>query len=347
MATMRDVANKAGVSIATVSAVINGGVNVSDTLTKRVQDAIKDVGYRPNIVARSLKTGGTKTLVCIVPGIINPIYAEIAQSIEVFANANGYAVFLCNAQEDSKLQRKYLHLARSMQVAGGIIIPAAEKDLDVQQLQQDLGAPLVVVDRAPVDDVIDSVVVDNFEAAERAVTLLISLGHRRIGAIASYPLSTTSLQRIGGYESAMAKAGLSTDGLIRQNCSTVERAKSAVCELMKSDQRPTALFATYEHAGMGIVQGLNSLGLSYPKDVSFITFDGGAWADALHPSITRVRQPTDYMGREAVRLVLERIESKSELPTRRLVLATEFVVKDSCAAHVTRPQTVSPGQTTP
>ena len=334
MATMHDVAKKAGVSIATVSAVINGSVNVSDKLTKRVQEAIREVGYRPNIVARSLKTGGTKTLVCIVPGIINPIYAEIAQAIEVFANAKGYAVFLCNAQEDCKLQRKYLHLSRSMQVAGGIIIPAAELDVPVQQLEQDLGAPLVVVDRAPLDASIDSVVVDNFESAERAVSLLINLGHRRIGAIASYPLSTTSLQRISGYEAAMAKAHLSTEGLIRQNCSNVERAKSAVCDLMNSPNRPTALFATYEHAGMGVVQGLNSLGLSYPKDVSFITFDGNAWADALHPSITRIRQPTENMGREAVRLALERIESKSEFSARRLVLQTEFILKDSCAAHV-------------
>ncbi|WP_102867102.1 LacI family DNA-binding transcriptional regulator [Pseudovibrio exalbescens] len=331
MATMRDVAKAAGVSIATVSAVINKTTKVSAELTQRVNDAIKEVGYRPNGVARSLKMGATPTIACILPGITNPVFAEMAQTIESEANKKGYAVFVCNALEDNALQDKYLQFASSMRPVGGIIIPAAGSEIDVEAIQREIGVPFVVLDRAAPDTKADSIVVDNYDAAFNAVNYLISLGHKRIGAIASFPHSFTSRDRIRGYRSAMEQSGLDTTGLVRENCSTVERAQSAVFELMSSQNPPTALFATFDHAGLGIVKALNRLALRMPDEVSVITFDGGAWAEAINPNVTSVRQPATQMGSEAVRLLLERIDATEPMSHRRLMLPTEFIVRGSCA----------------
>ncbi len=331
MATMRDVATKAQVSIATVSAVVNNTANVRPELTERVKVAIEQVGYRPNTIARSLKMGGTKTLACIVPAITNPVYAEIAQTVETEAYARGYSVFIFSAVEDTELQTSYMQLAKSQQVAGAIVIPAASTQMEVKAMRHELGAPVVVVDRATASEYTDTVTVDNFAASERAVSMMISYGHRRIGVVASYPQSTTSKERIRGYQKAMDKAGLSTEGLVKQNCSNIDRARSAVLELMKQENRPTALFATYDLAGLGVVQVLNSLEMKCPQDISFITFDGGAWADATHPPITRIRQPAEQMGREAVRLLLDRIEANDSTPARHIELPTQLIVKDSCS----------------
>lgn len=332
MPTMQDVAKAAGVSVATVSATINGSARVSAKLEARVREAIRAVGYQPNGIARSLKKGSTKTIGLVVTDITNPYFTSVVRSIEDVAHAHGYAVILCNSDEDVAKERIYLELLRARMVDGLVFAPAGDAGeyLDFPAEQR---APAVFLDRTVDSVAADAVVVDNAGGSRLAIHHLIALGHRRIGFISGRRHLSTSRERLEGYRRALEENGLAfepalvCDGNFRQ-----QDAYESALRLLARSPRPTAVFAANNLMAIGLMLAIKDAGLRCPDDVSVACFDDFDWANVFHPRLTTVAQPTTAIGVQAMTLLLGRLQgAPAEAPARRIVLRPELIVRDSCA----------------
>ncbi len=332
MATIRDVAKTAGVSIATVSATINQSAYVSSALQARVRQAIAEVGYHPDAIARSLKKRATQTLGLIISDITNPFFTALVRGIEDAAQVRGHAVILCNTDEGLEKERAYLALLRSRRVDGLIMTPAGTVE-DYRRFFVEVNTPIVFVDRKIPTVPADAVVVDNVSGARQAVEHLLRLGHRRIGAITGLPQISTTHERIEGYRQALEAAGLPIDPtLLKDGHSRLEGGYRAAKELLGLPGRPTAIFATNNLMAIGLMRAVAEQGLRCPEDLSVVCFDDFEWASVFQPRLTTVAQPTYEMGATAVELLFGRLEGTLTGDPREVVLSPTLVVRDSCAA---------------
>lgn len=332
MATMTDVARLARTSVATVSAIVNGSARVSPALAARVREAIAEVGYRPDGIARSLKKGSTQTIGLLVTDITNPFFTAVVHSVEDAAQARGYSVFLCNSDEDVAEERTYLDLLLTRRVDGLILVPTG-KAADYAGFAGSLRAPVVFIDRAIPGVAVDTVTVDNLRASQAAIEYLLRLGHRRIGIVTGLPHLSTSAERLKGYRRALRKAGIALDPeLVRQGDFRQEGAFQAAQSLLALRSRPTAIFASNNLMAIGTMLAVRAAGLSCPEDVSLACFDDFEWAGVFHPRLTVLRQPTAEIGQRAMELLLDRLAgAKNGAAPHRIALKAELVVRDSCA----------------
>jgi len=267
MATIKSVARAAGVSVATVSAVANGTKYVSEQLARRVRHAIDVTGYQPHGIARSLKNGSTQILGLIVTDITNPFFTAVARSVEDAAHLAGYAVVLCNSDEDVEKERVYLQLMRLRRVDGLIWAPAGDignyKEFGTHQR-----APTILFDRQIDGMPMDAVVVDNVRATREAIEYLISLGHQRISLITGLPHLSTSRERLQGYREAMAAHGLEpVPELVVQGNFRSGSAHDAALTLLGTEPRPTAIFASNNLMGIGLLKAIRELGIRCPDEI--------------------------------------------------------------------------------
>jgi DNA-binding LacI/PurR family transcriptional regulator len=331
MASLTDVARVAGVSIATVSRVISHPEKVTLETQQLVQRVMSDLDYRPNRVARRLRQrGGRRHLLgLIIPDIQNPFFAEIARGVEDVAYANQFAVMLCNSDEDLKKEAFYLDVMRDESVDGIILPPINDRDPAVLKFVES-GMPMVSVDRSLANSPIDQVEVDNRQGAREAVEHLISLNHRRIGLITGKLNVSTSRERKGGYEEALAAHGIALDeAYIRVGDNKQASGRALAEELLVIPNRPTALFVTNNLMAVGAIEGIHKRGLRIPADVAIIGFDDLPWAEALDPPLTVVRQPAYEVGRAAVELLLRRLENR-DAPAAALRLRPRLILRRSC-----------------
>jgi LacI family transcriptional regulator len=329
---MTDVARLARTSVATVSAIVNESARVSPALAARVREAIAQVGYRPDGIARSLKKGSTQTIGLLVTDITNPFFTAVVHSVEDAAQARGYSVFLCNSDESFAEERTYLDLLLTRRVDGLILVPTG-KAADYAGFAAGLRAPVVFIDRAIPGVAVDTVTVDNLRASQAAVEYLLRLGHRRIGIVTGLPHLSTSAERLKGYRRALRKAGIEVDPeLVRQGDFRQEGAFGAAQSLLALRQRPTAIFASNNLMAIGTMLAVRAAGLSCPEDVSLACFDDFEWAGVFHPRLTVLRQPTAEIGHKAIELLLARLggETNGAAP-HHVALKAELVVRDSCA----------------
>jgi LacI family transcriptional regulator len=331
MPTLHDVARAAGVSIATVSATINGTAFVSSSLQERVRRAIAEVGYHPDAIARSLKTRTTKTLGLIISDISNPFFTALVRGLEDVANAHGYTLILCNTDERVEKEQAYLQLLRSRRVDGLIMAPVGGAR-DYADLPAMITGPVVFIDRR-VPAPADVVVVDNVRGAAEVTRYLLELGHRRIGVIAGLPRISTSEERLGGYRQALAEVGMQPDpGLLKVGYSRLEGGHEAALDLLALSVRPTAVFATNNLMAIGLMRAVAERGLRCPADISVACFDDFEWASVFHPRLTTVAQPTYEMGKRAAELVLARLAGDRMEGRQEIILGPRLIVRDSCAA---------------
>lgn len=336
MATIRDVARAAGVSIATVSFTLNGTKNVSEDLRRRVLAAVKDVGYSPNSLAQGLKKGTTRLLGLILPDITNPYFAALARAAETAATARGYTVLLCNSDEDAEKEATCLTLMRAQRVAGIIIAPTETAAEYGARLAALVSVPVVMVDRVTDGVTWDSVISLNEDGARRAVTHLIERGHTRIGGVFGRDRVSTIQQRIAGFRAALEAAGMAFDpSLIRIGNRDQEHARQAAQSLLNLAERPTALFTSNNQVMLGVLHAIRNHGLVCPRDVSVTGFDGLGWADVMSPPMTTVEQPAAEIGEEGVKLLVRRITGARD-EARHVRLPTEFLVRASSAAPAGR-----------
>ncbi len=331
MATMKEVARLAGVSIATVSAALSGKNFVSSALKERVQAAVEELGYAPNAMASGLKRGATSLIGLIVPDITNPFFTEFVHGVQRRAVDAGYTVILGVSDDRAAREAQLIRLMRSHQAAGTIVVPCGSETDCLRLESHAADMPLVAVDNAPLGLNLDTVVLDNRKAAELATAHILSFGHRRIGIVTGPAHRYVARERVLGFEALLDRSGLA---MPEENVSPgdfhVETGRDAALSLLSRTPRPTAIFVANNQMLIGVMQAVAQMGLSVPRDVSIASIDDFPWAEAFMPALTTVRQPVDRMAGAALESLLSRIRGDTR-PPQRIVMEPELVVRQSCA----------------
>lgn len=311
MATIKEVADRAGVAVGTVSHVITGSVPVSEGLKRKVLAAIRELDYHPNHVARSLKTAKTRTLGIIVPDMTIPYFPKVIRGAETAARKRGYTLIAVNSDDDGERQRELFSLLRSQRVEGILVVIAAAPT-PVNQIARliDAGMRMVCLDRIPDRVPVDSVSVEDMEGAEMGVDHLLGRGYRRIAAVTGPQSLKNERQRLQGYRQAMQRAGMEPgDDLIWTGNLRSEDIAAMCAERLRGPQaRPEAIFATNGPTGLGVLRAMRACGLRTPEDLGLVTFDELTSDDLFLPAITTVVQPAYDIGSRAAEILLDRIE---------------------------------------
>lgn len=328
--TIRDVAAQAGVSINTVSRVLNDRRDVKPATRARVQQVIAELDYRPNSLARSLIRRSSRTVGLVVTDCTNPNTARQIQVVQREMAAAGYAVLIFDTQEDGAQQRAALDLLEENVVDGVILTATGNRDGSLTGLSRRL--PLVLLNRESEEPTAcDLVLNDNAGGARAATEHLIGLGHRRIAYVTAHKNVSTVRDRLAGYQAALAAADLSVDQPLARAEITIADAAAATAALLERPQRPTAILAYNDLMAVGVLSALTEAGLKVPGDVALVGYDDIAYAPYLRVPLTTVRQQTERMGETAARLLLDRVGG-AEMPPRRVVLAPELIVRTSSGA---------------
>jgi LacI family transcriptional regulator len=326
--TIKDVAQRAGVSTATVSRVLNNVGNVEQDKLERVEAAIGELKYRRNLVARGLRTQRSHILSLLCSDIENPFFTSICRGIEDVASREGFAVLICNTDGDIAKEKEYIEMLAAQSVSGVIISPTSSSSTDIGSLLRQ-GIAVVAVDRRLKSET-DSVFVDNRLGAYEATKHLIESGARRVACITGPRAAMTAQDRLVGYKDALADMGMrSQPSLIRYADFKDEGGYAATVELMSRETRPDALFVANNRMTTGALLALNDLGVRVPDEVTLVGFDDLAWANLVNPTISSVKQPTYELGREAAGLLLDRINGVADAGRRNLVLKPELMIRGS------------------
>ncbi|MEJ3658221.1 LacI family DNA-binding transcriptional regulator [Actinomycetes bacterium KLBMP 9759] len=319
MATISDVAARAGVSTATVSRALNGKSTVAPDLVARVAAAAKALGYQPHGPARNLRRQETAVLALIISDVENPFFTALARGVEDVAHADGYSVVLCNSDEDAEKERRYLAVALQERVAGVIISPCgATTGVDVLAGH---GIPVVAVDRPLPTDAGDTVLVDSRKAAFSATEHLMQEGYQRIACISGPSGVRTADDRVIGYQDAVHRGPGHDPELVRRTEYRAGGAHAATVELFAQPERPDAVLVANSAMAIGVLDALRELGLRPGRDVGVVAFDDAAWAGLVDPPLSVVAQPASEMGQVAARLLLARIADPHRPPTRTTLAA--------------------------
>ncbi len=311
MPSIKKVAEVAGVSVGTVSHVITGSVNVSEPLRIKVQAAIRELNYHPNHVARSLKTSKTRTLGIIVPDLTISFFPQIIRGAETAARQRGYSVIAVNSDDDGERQKDLLSLLRSQCVEGILLVMAAAPTPQSQILRiLDADIPMVCLDRIPDRVAVDSVSVEDLDAAQMGVAHLIERGYRRIAIMTGPVTLKNERRRVQGYRQALEAASIPVDERLIWHSTFRPEEVAALCRerLRPKASRPDAVFCTNGPTALGALRALREFGLETPRDIGFVTFDELTVDDLFTPSITTIVQPAYDIGFRAGQILLDRIE---------------------------------------
>lgn len=340
MATVTDVAQRAQVSTATVSRVINGVGFVSPELRARVLKAIEALDYRPSRVARQLRTKGTSVVGLIISDIQNTFYTSLARGVEDAVSRHGYSLILGNTDEDPQREQFHLEVMHAERVAGIILASATPDGHDPRLLAGSI--PVVAIDRLLVDVSLDTVLSDNLAGTKAAVEHLLSLGHRRIGALIGQHAITSSLERRTGFEQALQAAGCAVDPelIVHVDLRRVDDSKRATAQLLALPHPPTALFTGNTLITMGTLAAIRDMGLNIPNDIALMSFDDLPWADLFAPALTAIRQPTYALGQKAAEMLLARM-ANPDRPVEQVRLPVELIIRESCGARRALPPVAS------
>lgn len=331
MATIADVARRAGVSLSTVSHVVNRTRHVAPETARAVQAAIDSTGYIPNVLARALKTASTRSVGVAISAITNPYFSDIICAIESECSRLGMMVFLSDTEDNPERELEVVAALHQRRVDGIILAPSADPERRALAYLHASRVPCVLVDRAS-DPTFDQVGVNNRAAMRKLVEHVAARGHRRIGYIGGNPGFTTTKERVVGYREAMRRLGLSVDERYLVTASgTTERAADATHKLLDLADRPTALVSGNNLATIGVMRAVRERRLRVPADISIAGFDDFEWADYFEPRLTLVAQPCAEIGRRAAAMLMERIAAP-DAPPRTVRLEASIVERDSCGA---------------
>ncbi|MTJ84443.1 MAG: LacI family DNA-binding transcriptional regulator [Telmatospirillum sp.] len=325
---IKDVARVAGVSPATVSRVLGNGV-VSDTLRAQVEAAVRETGYRPNLSARRLRSRHSQTIGLIVADIRNPFFTAVSRAVEDAAYRAGLRVILCNTDENPEKEAMYLRLMEEERVTGVIFAPTRRT---VEQMAETSRSfPTVLIDRACQRSREDTVVLDNAAAAGVLVEHLYDRGYRRIAGLFGNA-STTGIERHDGYRAAMARLGLPPAAVFIPPAAEAAEAelRRRTVDAGEALRRPEAIIASNGLLLMGVVRAAGETGLAIPGDLAVAGFDNERWTELVGPGITVIEQPVEAIGRAAMEMLLDRIDTP-DAPVRKLVLNGRCIVRGSTA----------------
>ena len=334
-ATIREIARAAGVSIATVSRVINGRPDVSPQTREVVLRVVREHGFSTNRNARALSGGRTGLVGVTLPILEAAYFAVIVSGTAEALYEHDMRIVLCPTLHQHEREVTLLDRLMHGTTDGAVLMLPEESNAELRALQE-TGYPFVVVDpRVRLDQGIPAVSASNASGARAAVEHLLSLGHRRIGAILGPPDWMATTERLNGYRSALAAAGvLPAPDLVVESDFSIESGEAAAASLLDLPERPTAIFGFNDNVAIGVLRAAEARGLTVPDDLSVVGFDDSEQSGLVTPALTTVRQPLAEMGRMAVSLLL-RLLDRQRVEAMNIELATRLVVRESTAAPVT------------
>jgi DNA-binding LacI/PurR family transcriptional regulator len=330
--TLKDVAEKAGVSVAVASRVLGNYGYVSEGTRIKVLKIAQEIGYQPDILARGLKTKKTYSIGVIISDITTFFFTSVVRGIEDVASQSGYNVTLCNSDEDPQKEKKYLEELYRRGV-DGIILSATGKNLTFLKKLTRGGMPVVLVDRRLNEIDTIQIVVDNKWGAYEAMEHLIKLGYRRIGVINGLRGIMTSEERFSGYCQALEENGFKVDPeLVKYGDFRMEKGKQAMLEFLEMKSPPEAIFVTNEVMTTGALLALREKKVRIPDDIAIVGFDDPVWAPLIEPPLTSVRQPSYSIGTIASQTLLQKIANRGRgRPAHEeIVLKPKLIIRESC-----------------
>jgi LacI family transcriptional regulator len=331
--TIHDVAAHVGVSAMTVSRVLNKSTRVAESTRLKIEEAIRQLGYVPNNLARGLRAS-TRTFALIIPDVSNPFFTDIVHGAEEVAWQQGYTVFLGNTHSSAEREKHYLYKFLGHSIDGLLIAPSGHETKATLDNVTARGIPFVLVDATVQGIKSDRVIGDNFSGAVQLTEHLISLGHKRIAYIGGRPDISTAQDRERGYKKALAKHGLEVrPAYIYSSHFRRQEGYAIAKSLANLTTPPTAIFASNNELAVGVVEALRDMKLRVPQDMALVCFEDVELASALNPFLTVMAQPAKEFGRIGATYLLERI-LHPELPVRSTVLAPSLIVRQSCGAGI-------------
>ena len=333
MANMKDIARIAGVSLGTVSNVLNETAAVREPVRQRVLQAVQAAGYQPSQLARALRRDKTNMIGMIIPDITNPFFPAVVRGAEDVAFTNGYRLVLCNTDNDHSKELVHLNELRTYLPAGLIVIPSNFSDLTAQaEVYRQAGTGVVCIDRLPKNWRGDSVTADNEEGAYNATRFLLQMKHTKLAAITGPLHLTNAKERLDGFRRAVHESRLRlAPEYIQETTFDKQGGYSKALILLRLVPRPTAIFAGNDMIALGVLLAIREAGLRCPEDVSLMGFDDLDIAETTNPSLSSVSQSGYQLGTTAARILLDRLEGDKG-PAKHVVLQTSLRLRHSVAA---------------
>ena len=335
MVTIRDVAKHAGVSPITVSRVINNSGYVSQATRARVEAAIDELRYIPNMLGPSLRFKQTMTLALVLTDITNPFWTIVARGVEDVAQANGYSVILCNTDESETKQGQYFYTLLRRRIDGIMLVPAQSAPGPVKMIQSH-NIPVVVLDRQIPNLKVDIVRADSENGAFQLTEHLLSLGHRHIAMLSGPSTVSTAVDRVRGYRRALTAAGLSAEAAyIYWGAFTLDSGREMALKALAANPQLTAFFAANELIAIGAIQALRELGMVVPDDIALVLVDDIPPIYTIEPFLTVAIQPAREVGQQAAKLLLGRVTGELAAECQHVVLPTQLVIRASSGSLLT------------
>lgn len=331
--TIKDVAERVGVNPSTVSRVLNGDstLSIREETKNRILEAIKEMGYTPNPIARSLRKKTSDAIGLLIPDITNPFFPEVIKGAETAASEKGLSLILCNTDENSDRERNLVRFLIDRRVDGMLLFSSRLEDETVSEVEKS-GIPYVLVNRGSRSNSGAHVVVDNALGARLAMQHLISLGHCKIAHISGFLYTETGLERLEGYRKSLNAAGLPFDSEYMVEAGfTVQQGYIAMQKLLSLKNPPTAVFAANDLMAMGAMTAITEKGFRVPEDISLVGFDDIWVAERITPALTTVKIPLNEMGSLAMQIISDKIEQK-EIQDERIILNPELIIRSSTTA---------------
>ncbi|MFE7064931.1 LacI family DNA-binding transcriptional regulator [Sutcliffiella sp. NPDC057660] len=326
MTNIQQVAKQAGVSVATVSRVLNGQNSVSSKTRMKVEDTIEKLNYEPSMLGRNLRNSESRLLLILIPTISNPFYLEIIKGIETFAISQNYNILLCETDSNPKKENIYFDLVRK-KMADGII--SMDPAVNVETLKK-LAVKYAIIQCSEYeeDSGIPYVTIDNEEASYRAVKHLIQIGHKKIALMNSDEKYLYARQRKMGYKRALEENGITINNqyIIHTQHLGFENGQQAMKKILSLQDRPTAVFAVSDLLAIGALKEINASGLHVPNDLAVVGFDKIDFSNMTNPTLTTIAQPMLKMGTVAAKMLIEKIKGED---VESIILDHELVIRES------------------
>lgn len=328
--TIKDIAKKAGLSITTVSRVLNGKAKqyrIGKKSQQIIEDAAKKLNYIPNHFAANLRSGKSNTLGLILPSLDNPFFARIASLINIEARAHGYALFISDSNENIEMEKIELQQFISRNIEGFIIVPCSNEVEHIEHINNQ-GLPLILLDRYFENSDIPFVSTDNYEGAVIATKHLIENGHSSIVCIQGVKKSTPNKLRVRGFQDVLKEAEIEDISVVGDDFS-VQNGFLETKLILQREERPTAIFTLSNTIAMGCIKALKEESVRVPEDISIITFDDHPYLDFLATPITSIVQPVEHICKIALRYLFSRLNDNEDKIANQVILKPEIKIRES------------------
>lgn len=329
---IKEIAKQSGVSVATVSRVLNHPESVAPKTKERVLNLIEEMGYKPNWFARGLNFNKTYTIGLLIPNILNPAYVEVAKGAEEVANQKGYTILLCITEAELKKERKYVQTLIDRRIDGMILVSSMLEDDDIKEIKEQ-GIAIVLIGENKGNSKEPIIRIDCRDAASRAVKHLLECGYRDIAMIYGKTPEMENRNKIEGYESALTTAGIKTNPqFIVEEENTIEGGYVAARKLFGLPKMPRAIFTSSDLLAFGVIEAARDSDLSVPEDIAVMGFDNIRISSLMEPKLSTVAKPLHRMGLSGARLLFDVMESKDseEIAMKEIVLQSKLKIRKSC-----------------